>query len=93
MRQIGDLREIQLRLLDILTDVDRFCRSEGLRYSIAYGTLLGAVRHKGFIPWDDDVDILMPRPDFERFIASYGQDGSTTPAIPKSSFAALISLS
>lgn len=77
MERITDLREIQMRLLDILTDVDAFCRREGLRYSIAYGTLLGAVRHKGFIPWDDDVDILMPRPDFERFTATYGRDGST----------------
>ena len=77
MKQISDLREIQLRLLDILTDIDRYCRDKGLRYSIAYGTLLGAVRHKGFIPWDDDIDIVMPRPDFEKFIADYGRDGST----------------
>jgi len=77
MRQISELKEIQKRLLDIAVDIDRFCRANGLRYSIAYGTLLGAVRHKGFIPWDDDIDLLMPRPDFERFIATYGKDGST----------------
>ncbi len=77
MKTVTDLREIQLRLLDILTDVDRYCRAEGLRYSIAYGTLLGAVRHSGFIPWDDDIDIIMPRPDFEYFVANYGKDGST----------------
>ena len=68
-------REIQMRLLDILRDVDAFCREKGLRYSMAYGTLLGAVRHKGFIPWDDDIDLLMPRPDFERFVREYGRRG------------------
>ncbi len=64
-------REIQLGLLEILKGVDEFCRERGLRYSLAYGSLLGAVRHKGFIPWDDDIDILMPRPDFERFVREF----------------------
>lgn len=70
-----NLNEIHTVLLDILKDVDAFCQAEGLRYSLAYGTLLGAVRHQGFIPWDDDIDIMMPRPDFERFVATYGQRG------------------
>ncbi|MDI9550374.1 MAG: LicD family protein [Bacteroidales bacterium] len=69
-----DRRQIQLTLLEILKDVDAFCRASGIRYSLAYGTLLGAVRHKGFIPWDDDIDLLMPRPDFERFLATYGKE-------------------
>ena len=60
--------QIQRHLLLILQDVDAWCRSHGIRYSLAYGTLLGAVRHKGFIPWDDDVDLLMPRPDLQRFL-------------------------
>ena len=69
--ELLNLKQIQDILLEELVDVDAFCRKEGIRYSIAFGTLLGAVRHGGFIPWDDDVDIIMPRPDFERFVALY----------------------
>ena len=69
------MAQIHSVLLDILTDIDAFCRKEGLRYSLAYGTLLGAVRYGDFIPWDDDADIVMPREDFERFIASYPNEG------------------
>jgi lipopolysaccharide cholinephosphotransferase len=53
--------------LDLLLAFDSFCQTNGIKYSIAYGTLLGAVRHKGFIPWDDDIDVLLPRSDYERF--------------------------
>ena len=70
MRQLSR-PEIQTALLGILVDVDAFCRENGIRYSLAYGTLLGAVRHKGYIPWDDDIDLMMPRDDFERFLATY----------------------
>lgn len=59
--------EIHSALLNILVEFDRICRKHQLRYSLAYGTLIGAVRHKGFIPWDDDIDVLMPRPDYEKF--------------------------
>lgn len=65
------LQELQKVSLDILADVHSFCVQEGIKYSMDYGTLIGALRHKGFIPWDDDVDIVMPRPDFERFCHSY----------------------
>lgn len=65
------LEEMHTILLDMLSDVDRFCRKNNIRYSLGGGTLLGAIRHKGFIPWDDDIDIMMPRPDYERFLKAY----------------------
>lgn len=54
--------------VEVLKGFHRFCEEHKLRYMLAYGTLLGAVRHKGFIPWDDDIDVMMPRPDYERFL-------------------------
>lgn len=68
------LKEIQQESLKILIDVHRFCEENGIRYSLAYGTMIGAVRHKGFIPWDNDIDIYMPRPDYERFCHLYKSD-------------------
>lgn len=68
------LKELQQVSLNILKDVHAFCGKNNITYSIAYGTLIGALRHKGFIPWDDDVDIVMPRPDFERFCREYRSD-------------------
>jgi lipopolysaccharide cholinephosphotransferase len=62
-------RRLQLVELEILAEIARRCDAEGLRWFVVGGTLLGAVRHGGFIPWDDDVDIGMPRPDYERFAA------------------------
>lgn len=63
------LRRAQMVMLRLLRYHDRICREHGLRYWLEAGTLLGAVRHGGFIPWDDDLDVAMPRPDFERYRA------------------------
>ena len=68
------LKEIQEYSLRILLNVHAFCCKHGIQYSMAYGTLIGAVRHKGFIPWDDDIDIIMTRENFERFIHEYQSD-------------------
>ena len=62
------LRELQLVELEILKEIDRICKEESLTYYLGEGTLLGAIRHQGFIPWDDDLDILMPRRDYEKFL-------------------------
>lgn len=61
------LRKMQLRLLDMLVEIDKICRKHDIKYWLDFGSLLGAVRHKGFIPWDDDLDIAMPKDDFEKF--------------------------
>ncbi len=62
------LREVQNVETEILSKVHDYCVANGLRYCLAYGTLLGAVRHHGFIPWDNDIDIFMPRADYDKLI-------------------------
>ena len=68
-----DIDLLHRRILRILMAVDRCCQEHHLRYYIWAGTMIGAVRHKGFIPWDDDIDIAMPRPDYEQLIAHSGE--------------------
>ena len=67
-----ELREIQIEILD---EVDNFCRNHAINYWIDCGTLLGAVRHKGYIPWDDDIDVGMLRDDYNRFAKEFNQKG------------------
>jgi len=61
------LRRVQLIQLELLVEVDRICKTCGIRYNIIAGTLLGAVRHGGYIPWDDDADVALLRPEYEKF--------------------------
>lgn len=62
------LNEIQAVELEIMKQLHKWCEQNKIRYCMGYGTLLGAVRHQGPIPWDNDMDILMPRPDFEKML-------------------------
>lgn len=66
MRELT-LPEIHRVTLELMDEIHRICEENQIRYFIAYGTLIGAIRHNGFIPWDDDFDIQMTRPDYEKF--------------------------
>lgn len=70
MKEIGinELKQIQL---EILKEVHTYCVKENIWYSLSYGTLLGAIRHNGYIPWDDDIDIMMKREDYELFLQNF----------------------
>ena len=70
------VRELQLVQLEILKDVTKFCDERNLTYYLDFGTLIGAIRHQGFIPWDDDVDIVMYRNDYEKFIDIFSKENS-----------------
>ena len=71
---LQELKEIEF---DILKMFDAFCKENNIRYFLVFGTLLGAIRYKKFIPWDDDVDVLVPREDYERLLSLF-QDSENT---------------
>lgn len=73
-----ELRKWQLKLLDILVYFRDFCEAHQLRFYLSAGTCLGAIRHKGFIPWDDDLDVQMPRPDYEKLIEIWNKEADTS---------------
>ena len=70
----GALRDIQIAELSLLKELDYVCKKNNFDYWLDFGTLLGAVRHKGFIPWDDDVDVSMPREHYEQIIETFKKD-------------------
>lgn len=78
-------REKLDQMLNMMDDIDRVCKSSNLKYFMAYGSLIGAIRHHGIIPWDDDIDIQMPRDDYEKFISIYSKEGRYQITSPKSS--------
>ena len=69
-----DLRKLQLVELEMLIEVDRICKKNNIKYSITSGTLLGAIRHKGFIPWDDDLDVMFQHEEYEKFFYACQRD-------------------
>ena len=72
MTELNKLWEAELEILD---SINKFCKENNLKYTLAFGTLIGAVRHGGFIPWDDDVDVIMPRKDYDYLLNHWNVDG------------------
>lgn len=74
--------EIQEELLYLLKEFDSFCKRHNFSYSLAGGTLLGAVRHNGFIPWDNDIDVCMPRKDYDNFLKLFKSNNPVIKLLP-----------
>ena len=68
---VGELKQIQI---DMLKEVHEFCVQHDIKYSLTYGTLIGSIRHNGYIPWDDDIDIFMTRPNYDKFMRIFKHD-------------------
>ena len=78
--KVKDSQGISLNILKIVTNI---CEKQNLNYYLMYGTLIGAVRHHGFIPWDDDIDIMMPRKDYDVLIKFLKENPSEMPELSK----------
>lgn len=76
-RQPLTLRENQQVAAEVMSVIHHICKKLELKYFLIYGTLIGAVRHKGYIPWDDDLDIMMPRPDYDRLMNYFKENAET----------------
>lgn len=73
-----DIKKIWDIEIEILNVFDKVCKDNNLKYSLAYGTLLGAIRHRGFIPWDDDIDVMMPRKDYNKLLEIWSNEVTDT---------------
>ena len=71
-----ELRVVQEKLLELLKFYDSFCKKHNLKYWLAGGSMIGAIREGGIIPWDDDIDVFMPREDYEKFIELFKCESS-----------------
>lgn len=74
MKKMIDTVEMKTIQLDMLKKFDEYCRKNGIVYYLAYGTLIGAIRHKGYIPWDDDIDLMIPRKDYDKLLKLYNKN-------------------
>ena len=75
------LEEQKIILVDMLSSFDSFCRRNDIEYSVTWGTLIGAIRHQGFIPWDDDVDVMLDRKNYEKFLVLYKNSNEKYPLL------------